>query len=159
LLYRNNGDGTFSDMSMTAGSGIRMSSAARGLAIADFWNDGRISAAISNINETPNLLVNRSPDRNHWVGLKLVGTRSNRDAIGARITVKTGSRMQVDEARSGSSYLSQSDLRSHFGLGQSDRIEFVEVRWPSGLVERFEGLVVDRIHTVKEGSGKVTMVH
>jgi hypothetical protein len=82
-----------------------------------------------------------------------VGSKSNRDGIGAKITVKAGARTLVDEVRSGSSYVSQSDLRVHFGLGSATKIEWVQVRWPSGLVERFEDLPVDAIHTLKEGSG------
>jgi len=83
-----------------------------------------------------------------------VGTRSNRDGIGAKLTVKAGKRTLVDEVRSGSSYISQSDLRVHFGLGSTAKIDSVQVRWPSGLVERFNDLSVDAIHTLKEGSGK-----
>jgi hypothetical protein len=82
-----------------------------------------------------------------------VGTKSNRDGIGARIRVKTPARFLVDEVRSGSSYISSSDMRVHFGLGKTDKIEWVEVRWPSGLMERFSNLAVDQIHTLKEGSG------
>jgi len=82
-----------------------------------------------------------------------VGTKSNRDGIGARISVKTATRTMVDEVRSGGSYISQSDLRVHFGLGSATKIEWLEIRWPSGLVERFSNLDVDAIQTVKEGTG------
>jgi hypothetical protein len=91
--------------------------------------------------------------QNHWIGLKTVGTRSNRDGIGAKITVTAGTRKLVDEVRSGSSYISQNDLRVHFGLGQTAKVDSVEIRWPNGLVEHFENLPVDAIHTLKEGSG------
>jgi len=90
---------------------------------------------------------------NHWIAIRTVGTKSNRDGIGARIRVKTATRMLVDEVRSGSSYISNSDMRVHFGLGKADKIEWVEVRWPGGLTERFLNFTVDQIHTVKEGSG------
>jgi len=93
----------------------------------------------------------RSP--NHWVGLRTVGTKSNRDGIGARVSVKVGPRVLVNEVRSGSSYDSNSDMRVHFGLGTATKIEWVEIRWPSGLTERFEGLQIDTVHTLKEGSG------
>jgi hypothetical protein len=83
-----------------------------------------------------------------------VGVRSNRDGIGARITLKNGERTLVDEVRSGSSYISQSDLRVHFGLGTATKAEWVQVRWPSGLVERFDNLLSDTLHTLKEGSGE-----
>ncbi len=153
LLYHNNGNGTFTDVSATAGPGINAVSSARGLAVGDFWNDGRLSVLISNVYARPSLLVNTAHSGNHWVAFKTVGTRSNRDGIGAKITVKAGKRMLVDEVRSGSSYISQNDLRVHFGLGSALKIDDVQVRWPSGLVEHFDNLSIDAIHTLKEGSG------
>ena len=153
ILYHNNGNGTFSDISENAGPAITTAMSSRGLAIGDLWNDGRQSAVISNMNAPPSLLVNQARSSNHWVEFRTIGTRSNRDGIGARITVKAGSRNFVDEVRSGSSYISNNDMRVHFGLGAATKIEWVQVRWPSGLVERFEGLPVDAIHTLKEGSG------
>ncbi len=154
ILYHNNGDGTFSDVSSAAGSGITAAASSRGLAVGDLWNDGRMSAVVSNMNAPPSLLVNQVRNSNHWIAIRALGTKSNRDGIGARIRVKTGKRILVDEVRSGSSYDSHSDMRVHFGLGASAKIDGVEVRWPSGIVERFVNLAVDRIHTVKEGSGE-----
>jgi hypothetical protein len=122
-----------------------------------------MSAVISNMSAPPMLLVNDAHNGNHWIALRTVGAsfssasqqyRSNRDGIGAKIAVKAGNRTLVDEVRSGSSYDSNSDMRVHFGLGAATKIEWVEVRWPSGLVERFENLTVDGIHTLKEGTGK-----
>ena len=153
ILYHNNGNGTFTDISATAGPGITAVSSARGLAVGDLWNDGRMSAVISNMNAPPMLLVNDVRNGNHWIAFRTIGTKSNRDGIGAKITVKAGTRGLVDEVRSGSSYISNSDMRVHFGLGSAARIDWVQVRWPSGLVERFENLPVDSIHTLKEGSG------
>lgn len=89
--------------------------------------------------------------------MKTVGTRSNRDGIGARITVTAGKRKMIDEVRSGSSYISQNDLRVHFGLGSATKVDSVQIRWPSGLVERFEDLPVDASHTLKEGSGRAVV--
>jgi hypothetical protein len=123
------------------------------VAVGDLWNDGRMSAVVSNMNAAPSLLVNQIRTPNHWIAIHTVGTKSNRNGIGARIKVKTPSRILVDEVRSGSSYNSNSDVRVHFGLGTASKIEWVEVRWPSGITERFTGLDVDAIHTVKEGSG------
>jgi len=154
ILYHNNGDGTFSDVSSSTGSGITAAASSRGLAVGDLWNDGRMSAVVSNMNAPPSLLVNQLRNANHWIAIRAVGTKSNRDGIGARIRVKTGTRILVDEVRSGSSYDSNSDMRVHFGLGASPKIDGVEVRWPSGLVERFVNLPVDAIHMVKEGSGE-----
>jgi hypothetical protein len=123
------------------------------MAVGDLWNDGRISAVINNMNAPPSLLVNQTKSANHWVAIHTVGTKSNRDGIGARIRVKAGARVLVDEVRSGSSYISNSDMRLHFGLGKTDKIEWVEVRWPSGLIEQFTNVGVDQIQIIKEGSG------
>jgi hypothetical protein len=155
ILYHNNGDGTFTDVSASAGSGITTVASSRGLAVGDLWNDGRMSAVISNMNAAPSLLVNQIRTPNHWIAVRLQGTKSNRDGIGARVSVKTANRILVDEVRSGSSYISNNDMRLHFGLGPTAaKIEWVEIRWPSGLVEKFANLGVDAIHTVKEGSGE-----
>ena len=162
ILYHNNGNGTFTDISADAGPGITTPASSRGLATGDLWNTGQLSAVISNMNAPPSLLVNDIRPPNHWIAFRLIGTsfaitprglRTSRDAIGARITMKTGSRTFVDEVRSGSSYDSNSDMRVHFGLGSFSKLDSIEIRWPSGLVERFDGLAVDNIHTVKEGSG------
>ena len=113
-----------------------------------------MSVVVSNMNAPASLLVNQARTANHWIAIRTVGTKSNRDGIGARITVKAGSRILVDEVRSGSSYISNSDMRVHFGLGAVAKVDWIEIRWPSGLSERFTGLNVDAIHTLKEGSGK-----
>src|SRR6266478_95761 len=161
ILYHNNGNGTFTDISASAGSGITAVSSARGLAVGDLWNDGRISAVISNMNAPPMLVVNDLRNGNHWIAFHTIGKaaatpapglKSNRDGIGAKITVKAGTRTLVDEVRSGSSYISNSDMRVHFGLGSATKIDWVQVRWPSGLVERFENLPVDTIQILREGS-------
>ena len=112
-----------------------------------------MSAVISTMNDRPSLLKNDFKYTNHWVAFKTVGTKSNRDGIGARITVKAGKRLLVDEVRSGSSYYSQSDRRVHFGLGAASKLDLVEIRWPSGLTERFESVPIDQINTVTEGTG------
>jgi hypothetical protein len=156
ILYRNNGNGTFTDVSARAGPGITAASSARGLAVGDLWNDGRLSVVINNMNDQPSLLVNSFRSPNHWIAFKTFGTRSNRDGIGAKITVIVGKRKMIDEVRSGSSYASQSDIRARFGLGSATKVESVEVRWPSGLVERYDDLPLDTIDTLKEGSGTAT---
>ncbi len=153
ILYRNNGDATFSDVSEAAGPGITTMASSRGLAVGDLWNNGQLSAVISNMNGRPSLLKNDFENTNHWIAFKTVGTKSNRDGIGARITLRAGKRMLVDEVRSGSSYYSQSDMRVHFGLGSATKLDSVEIRWPSGLTERFDKAAIDQINTVTEGSG------
>jgi hypothetical protein len=164
ILYRNNGNGTFADISAHAGSGITAVSSARGLAVGDLWNNGQMEAVISNMHAAPSLLVNDVHNGNHWIAFRAVGVpaigqpasktfSSSRDAIGARITVKAGSRTFVDEVRSGSSFISNSDMRVHFGLGAASKVDSVEIRWPSGLRERFANMKVDEINVVKEGTG------
>jgi hypothetical protein len=161
ILYHNNGNGTFTDISADAGPGITTVNSSRGLAIGDLWNDGHLSAVISNMNASSSLLVNDVRNSNHWIAFHLIGSsyaasqkhRSARDAIGARITMKAGARLFVDEVRSGSSYDSNNDMRVHFGLGSATKLDSMQVRWPSGLTEKFDGLAVDKIHTLKEGSG------
>jgi hypothetical protein len=155
ILYHNLGKGTFADISASAGPGINARASSRGLAVGDLWNDGRISAVITNLNSVPSLLVNQVRNSNHWIAIRTVGTKSNRDGIGARISIKAGARTLVDEVRSGSSYNSSSDMRVHFGLGSAAKVDSIQIRWPSGLVERFDNLPVDSIQTLKEGSGTV----
>jgi enediyne biosynthesis protein E4 len=166
ILYHNNGNGTFTDISATSGPGITNAISSRGLALGDLWNDGRISAVVSNMNAPPSLLVNQVRSANHWIELRAIGTsfaatgkdaratKASRDAIGARVRVKAGSRILVDEVRSGSSFDSNNDMHIHFGLGSATKIDWIEVRWPSGVSEVFPPLPVDAIHDLKEGIGK-----
>jgi len=153
ILYHNKGNGTFEDISANAGPGITAAKSGRGLAVGDLWNDGRMSAVVSNMNAPVSLLVNHIKSGNHWIGIKTIGTKSNRDGIGAKIRVKAGERVLVDEVRSGSSYDSNNDIRVHFGLGRVEKVDWVEVRWPSGLTERFSNVRIDAIQEVKEGTG------
>ncbi len=155
ILYHNLGNGKFADISDEAGTGITTPRSSRGAAVGDLWNDGQISIVVSNMNARPSLLVNRVRSVNHWIAFRTVGTKSNRDGIGARISVNAGDRTLVDEVRGGGSYASSNDLRVHFGLGAASRVEWVQVRWPSGRVERFDKAAVDSINTLKEGSGVV----
>jgi hypothetical protein len=152
ILYHNKGNGTFEDISAGAGPGITTALCGRGLAAGDLWNDGRMSAIVSNMNAPVSLLVNQVRNGNHWIAFKTIGTKSNRDGIGAKIRAKTGERILVDEVRSGSSYDSNNDMRVHFGLGKIAKVEWVEVRWPSGLTERFSSPHIDSIVSLKEGS-------
>jgi hypothetical protein len=154
LFYWNSGNGKFKDLSAQCGPGCTQPAASRGLAIADFWNDGRVSAVVNNMSAAPMLLVNLAANTNHWLGVALRGTRSNRDAIGARVTLHLGHARMVQEVRSGSSYLSSSDLRLHFGLGASTHVDVIEVRWPNGETEEFPGTNLDRFLTLTEGTGQ-----
>jgi hypothetical protein len=124
------------------------------LAIADFWNDGRVSAVVNNMGGQPMLLVNQARNSNHWLGVITRGTKSNRDGIGAKVTVVAGDHKFVQEVRSGSSYISNNDMRLHFGLGSSSDVNRIEVRWPNGKDEIFPGGKADRFITLTEGSGQ-----
>ncbi len=157
ILYHNNGNATFADISDSAGPGITAVASSRGLAVGDLWNTGQLSAIITNMSAAPSLLVNDVKNGNHWITLRPVGTKSNRSGIGAKVTLTIttpkGKRTLVDEVRSGSSYDSNNDERVHFGLGSVNKLDSVQVRWLSGLTERFEGLSVDKIQELKEGTG------
>ena len=153
LLYHNNGNGTFTDVTAQAGTGITTPAASRGMAVGDLWNNGQMSVVINNMNDVPSLLVNRARSPHHWVEFRTIGTRSNRDGIGAKITVRVGKRILVNEVRSGSSYISQNDMRVHFGLGDATSMDSVRVRWPSGIEEDFAKVPIDSIDTLREGSG------
>ncbi len=154
FLYWNQGNGTFKDVSKLSGPGLTEPLSGRGLAIADLWNDGRLEAVVNNLSEMPLLLVNEAANKNHWLGLRLTGTVSNRDAIGARVTLHGSKRAWVDEVRSGSSYSSSNDLRLHFGLGAETKLAGIEVRWPNGAREQFDVPGIDRIVELTEGKGK-----
>jgi hypothetical protein len=153
IIYRNLGNGKFQDISKTSGPGITLAEPSRGLAIGDLWNDGRLEAVVNNMNDHPMVLVNMAKNTNHWLGVRLIGVQSNRDGIGARVRIHSGERTWVDEIRSGSSYDSNNDLRLHFGLGQKSKVEWIEVRWPNGRMELFDGGDADRLLVLREGSG------
>ena len=155
LLYRNQGNGTFADISRSAGPGLELFRSSRGAAFGDFDNDGDIDIVVNNQNDPPNLLRNLSRNRSNWLLIKTVGTKSNRDGIGARLTVTAGKHRQIDEVRSGGSYLSQSDLRIHFGLGQALQADSIEIRWPSGQTDLLKGVSANQSIVILEGEGIV----
>jgi len=150
ILYRNNGDSTFTDISAHAGPGILERHAARGVAFGDYDNDGAVEVLINNQNETPSLLKSARKPGGSWVILALQGTISNRSAIGARVRLTAGARTQIDEVRSGGSYLSQNDLRLHFGLGSASKIDRVEIDWPGEVHQVERNLEVNRVVTIRE---------
>lgn len=150
LLFRNLGNGRFASVGATAGAGLNNAVSSRGAAFADFDNDGRIGVFVVNIDGPPQLLRNTTPG-GHWLTLKLIGIKSNRDAIGALVWLKTAAGTQMREVHSDGSYLSASDLRVHFGLGAAAKIDSLRVRWPSGLVQRFINVPSDRILKIVEG--------
>ncbi len=151
LLFRNNRDGTFEDVS-TVLSAIPAASR-RGAAFGDINNDGNVDIVIVNVGEPPSLLLNQGSNGNHRVLFKLIGMKSNKSGIGARVTVMTATSTQFNEVRGGGSYLSQNDPRLHFGLGADSKISQIEIRWPNGKIETLRELPADFIYTIVEGQG------
>ncbi len=155
VLYRNLGTGSFEDVSALAGAPITAPATGRGCAFGDFNNDGCVDVVINNQGAQPSLLKFERKNDNHWINLKLVGTKSNRSAIGARVRCTAGSVAQIGEVRSGGSYLSQSDLRLHFGLRDHAVVDLLEIFWPSGAVDRLHKIAADQFLQIQEG-GAIT---
>jgi hypothetical protein len=153
VVYRNLHNGRFADVSAQLGVPVTVNKASRGAAFADFDNDGDIDVVVNNVHDTPDLFRLDQTGGRHWITLKLIGTQSNRSAIGSMVRVLTADGEQRQEVRGGGSYYSQNDLRLQFGLGEAKAIERVIVRWANGNEETWSGLAVDRIHTLTEGKG------
>jgi hypothetical protein len=155
LLFLNQHDGTFKNISKLAGPAIQIPQVSRGLAIGDLFNDGRLEAVVENLVGKPMILRPEGGPENHWVSFQLEGVKCNRLALNARVRATAGDLVQLGEVISGGSYLSQSDLRIHFGLGTHQRIDKAEVLWPDGKVETLTNLAADAFYTVREGAGVV----
>lgn len=153
LLHRNNRDGTFSEMASDCGAVLMEKRVSRGTAFGDLDNDGDIDIVIGDLDEPARVLRNDGGNSNNSVLIKTIGTKSNRDGIGARVKLVCGDLTQIEEVRSGGSYLSQNDLRLHFGVEKHTRIDLIEVRWPSGTVDRVNKAMANKILTIKEGKG------
>jgi len=153
VLYRNLGNGRFEDVSSKVGSAIREENLGRGCAFGDFDNDGDVDVLINNLDGPPTLLRNDGGNKNNWIMIKCVGTRSNRSGIGTRVRVTSNERSQIGEVMSGSSYYSQSDLRLHFGLAKATKVSSIEVSWPSGLKESFKDVPANQLLVVQETKG------
>jgi enediyne biosynthesis protein E4 len=156
LVYRNLGNGRFEDVSTRSGPAIAADNLGRGCAFGDFDNDGDVDVIINNLDGPPSLLRNDGGNRNNWIMIKCVGTRSNRSAIGARVKVTAGGHSQIEEVTSGSSYYSQHDFRLHFGLGQAARADLVEIAWPSGVKESVPDVLANHLHVCQESRGIVS---
>ena len=156
LMFRNLGKGQFEKIADAAlGPDFSRPVAGRGIATADFDNDGDVDIAINNRGDYPMLLRNDGGNANHWLEVLLVGSKSNRDGIGASLKLSAGGFVHVEQAKGGMSYMSSSDPRIHFGLGKRSTIDQLEITWPSGQVDRLKDLPVDKIIAVKEGVGSV----
>ncbi|MGH9511732.1 MAG: CRTAC1 family protein [Terriglobales bacterium] len=154
ILYRNLGNGSFAELGDEAGSGISARHTSRGCAFGDFDNDGDMDILIMNMNEPPSLLRNDVPSGNHWLKVRLEGTKSNRSAIGARVLVRYGGKVQAQSVTSQSSYISSNDPRLHFGLGNATTAD-IEIHWPTGKTETYRHLNAGQLVTIREGEGVV----
>ena len=150
-LFHNEGNGKFVETTRLAGSGFKTPYVSRGVAFVDLDNDGFVDVVVSNNGDPPLLLHNGGGNGNHFVNFRLVGTKSNRDAMGARIRVVAGGLSQIREIAGGGSYLSQSDLRANFGLGKAMRVQSVEISWPSGQKQIFHDIEADKFYLIEEG--------
>ncbi len=155
LLFLNQRNGTFRDVSKLAGPALEVPQVSRGMAVGDLFNDGHVEAVIENLEGGPMVLRPEGSARARWIGFELAGAATNRLALNTRVRVTAGDLVQVDEARSGGSYLSQSDLRLHFGLGEHATVDKVEIMWPGGKTETLTHLASDYIYSVLQGQGVV----
>jgi hypothetical protein len=153
ILYRNLKNGRFEDVSSKMGPALRAENVARGCAFGDFDNDGDVDVVVNNLDGPPTLLRNDGGNKNNWMMIKCIGTKSNRSAIGTRVKVISGEHSQIDEVMSGSSYYSQNDFRLHFGLGSASKADRVDVAWPSGTKDTFPNLPANRLIIVQETKG------
>src|SRR6202158_600720 len=164
LLYQNLHNGHFADVSFQAGPGVSEPSPSRGAAFGDFDHDGDIGVVVNTVNNYPQLLRRDSKLDHNWIKVRTIGTKSNRSGIGARLACVTHppnepkSHQQIDEVRSGGSYISQNDLRVHFGLGKAEKVDILEIRWPSGQIDTLKDVEANQLLFVNEGEGIVRSV-
>jgi len=156
VLLRNEHNGRFTDVSKEVGPAIQIPQVSRGMAIGDLFNDGKLDAVVENLVGLPMILRPMGGPHNHWISLQLEGAKSNRLALNARVRATAGDLVQLGEVVSGGSYLSQNDLRIHFGLGQHDHVEKIEISWLGGKTEILSNLAADRLYVVREGEGVVS---
>jgi hypothetical protein len=156
FVFKNNRDGTFTEVAEQLGAPFLEKRVGRGAAFGDLDNDGDVDIVINNLDGAPQLLRNDGGNASSSVLIKTIGVKSNRDGIGARLKIVSGDLTQTDEVRSGDSYISQSDLRLHFGLEKRTKIDLIEVRWPSGAVDKITGVSANKVLTIKEGQGLIS---
>jgi hypothetical protein len=151
LLHRNLRNGTFGEIAAQSGPALSEPRASRGAAFGDCDEDGDVDVMINDLDGPPMLLRNDGGNKaGHWIKLQLTGTKSNRNAVGARVTLKVGNLVQIEEVYAGDSYLSHSDWRLHFGLGAAKTVDEISIRWPNGAVEKMTKVAADRVVTITE---------
>jgi hypothetical protein len=155
LLFINQGDSTFCNASSLGGAALTEMRVSRGAAFGDLDNDGDVDIVVEDLDNSPMILQNEGDKTNHWVSIELGAKQGNPLAIGARIKITAGNVTQTEEIRSGGSYLSQNDLRVHFGLGKATKIDSIEIRWNSGKLETIKDVAVDKFYGILEGEGIV----
>jgi hypothetical protein len=158
-LFHNEGSGRFAEVSKSSGTGFDTPYVGRGVAFADIDNDGFLDVIVANNGDSPLILHNSGGSGNHFLNFKLIGKKSNRDALGARVRVVTGATSQIREIAGGGSYLSQSDLRANFGLNKARRAETVEITWPKGQRQTFHDVPADNFYLVEEGKDQLGLQH
>jgi hypothetical protein len=155
LLYRNKRDGTFDEIAAKAGQALMQARVSRGAAFGDYDEDGDVDIIVNELDGVPMLLRNDGGSKaGHWISLRLTGTKSNRNGVGAKVSLTAAGLTQIDEVRGGDSYLSHSDRRLHFGLGAATKADSVTIRWPSGAIEKLTNLPADRVVTIVEGKSE-----
>jgi len=155
MMFRNTGHGVFENVSNDLGPDFQLPRVSRGAAIGDFDNDGDLDILVNNLGGAPQLLRNDGGNANHWLEILLIGTKSNRDGVGARVKVSAGNLVLYDQRKGGMSYQSAQDPRLHFGLGQNSSIDSIEIAWPSGMNTKLSNIKADQILAIKEGTGIV----
>ena len=155
LMFRNAGGGIFENVSHQLGPDFTLPRVSRGAAVGDFDNDGALDILVSNCGQAPQLLRNDGGNRNHWLEVLLIGTKSNRDGVGARVKLVARDLVLYDQRKGGMSYQSAQDPRLHFGLGQRTKIDSLEINWPSGITTKLGDLKCDQIIAIQEGKGIV----
>jgi hypothetical protein len=154
-LLINQGDGTFCDASRLSGPALLQRRVSRGLAVGDLFNDGQVDIVIENLDGRPTVFRTTGISGHNWVSFELAGTKSNRLAIGARLRITADGVTQTEEIHSGGSYLSQNDLRAHFGLNKANKLDALEIRWPSGATDSIKNLSANQHYFILEGKGVV----
>lgn len=156
-LFYNQGNGLYTDISSKSGDGLQIEKSSRGSVFGDYDNDGDLDLLIMNIDDTPDLLRNDTPPQNNWLSIKLIGKKSNRDAIGAKVTLQFGDKTRLIEVKSGGSYLSQNQFRLQVGLGTAEKVDRLVIKWQNGVQEIIENFKSNQWLTIEEGNGIISV--